>query len=111
MLKFRDPATTAVVCRLILTTLQYAIKTLIYWFTLYTYGKNVLKFCVLYNVQNIMLYLVIGTMHKNTMKTSSRQFKCCFWHYKTYEITNGISMLNTHSPTVGLQCLPNNRKI
>ena len=50
-------------------------------------------------------------MHKNTMKTPSRQFKCSFWHKQNCEITNGISMLNTHSPTVGHQCLPNNRKM
>ena len=34
-------------------------------------------------------------MHKNTMKTPSRQFKCSFRHKQNCEITNGISMLNT----------------
>ena len=49
-------------------------------------------------------------MHKNTMKTPSRQFKCSFRHKQNCEITNGISMLNTHSPT---QLVSNvsNRKI
>ena len=57
---FRD------IMEFILITVQYSIKTLIY-----TMVKN---YWVI--VQNIMLYLMIGKMHKNTMKHYSNNFKC-----------------------------------
>ena len=51
----------------ILITVQYSIKTLIY-----TMVKN---YWVI--VQNIMLYLMIGKMHKNTMKHMFRNVNNC----------------------------------